>query len=605
MICRKCKTANPESSVYCKNCGSPLLRKTAETKIKFSWYYLIPVGILVFIGGYFLVTSMNKSSQDLSSAAAELESPARTKVAGSGSNKNELLTGDVIIKDFYGREIVRFPAAVMRGNWVAVPIGMMIGGSSAGFQNNEGDYIPVEKVFWSENNPVILCQLEEEEVGGSMDLYPWKSSSPLEWRSLSGSASIHLEVISSRNRGLFSSFLVPPELNGPGIFLQNKRIVGWTFGEGSEVGFIWTGSTGADLLPNQDIDQFYFLVLSDSRETQMMKAIELEGADISPADKLDAYAESFRLQPKLPFEDLPPSLDLQSFLDRMHVLALELNENGAAGEVMRILDERVLMEAKDPRLIEDAVLSRLEYEDYSRTLTFLDDLKINILDNGGRTIPGLEDLACTLYKEWLRKIIDGYDFNNGLVVFEEARRLFPNDLELHLLGVEVAVKENEFILANDLLIEKRYPPQLIKQAENLHALLSQIQEEEETIVIYFNPREKQIPVDAYVNRSHKMRFFIDTGATTCSIPPSAVEMLGIEITENTPMVSVSVPGAVGLTYEVYLRSIEIEGHQIDNIRALVIEIPSHPDSGLLGLDFLNNFNMEIDNERGILKLRIR
>jgi predicted aspartyl protease len=414
-----------------------------------------------------------------------------------------------------------------------------------------------------------------------------------------------MEVLSTRKRGLFSSFQLPPELDEPGVFSQNKRIVGWTFGEGKSVGFVWTGTTGEDLIPNLDIDQFYFLVLSDSRETQMMKAVRLEEADISPAEKLDAYAESFRLESKLPYEDLPLSLDLGSALNRMHILASELIERGFSGEIIRILDERVLMETLDPALIEDAVISHVEYEDSSRAIAFLNNLNSDLLNNNGGTIPGFDNLLSILYKDWLKKIMAGEDFYNGMVVFEEARRLFPDDLELHLLGVEMAVADNEFDLANDLLAEKDYPPQMKNRVNDLQAILSQKQEQEETIVIYFNPREKQIPVDAYVNRSHKMRFFIDTGATTCSIPPSVVDILGIEITENTPLVSVSVPGAVGLTYEVILRSIELEGHRINNIKALVMELPSHPDCGLLGLDFLNNFNMEIDNERGMLKLRKR
>ncbi len=605
MICKKCHTSNPDNSVYCSNCGAPLFRKTVEKKPKFSWYYLIPVLILLFVGGYFLISSFNGPLQDLPTAAVEKETTAEIQEAKSGSSRNELLIGDVVIRDFSGKEIARYAAAAMKGNWIALPIGMMIGGSSVFFQTKEAEFIPIESVFWSENNPVILCRFNGETASASMELQPWKLSAPLEWHPLLGNASLRLEILSIRERGLFSSFQVPPELDEPGVFFQNKKIVGWTFGEGKKLGFIWTGSSGTDLLPNQDIDQFYFLVLSDSRETQMVKAIELDRTDISPVDRLEAYAESFRLPSKFLPEDLPLSLDLRFVLDRMHALASELIEAGFAGEVRRILDEPVLMEVLDRALIEVAVISRVEYEDSSRALAFLNNLKTDLMNNEDGIIPGYDDLLSNFYKDWLKKIISGEDFYNGFIVFEEARRLFPDDLELHLLGVELAAAKNELALANDLLLEKKYPPQLIKQAENLQAVLSQRQEEEETIVIYFNPREKQIPVDAYVNRTHQMRFFIDTGATTCSIPPSAVEMLGIEITENTPMVSVSVPGAVGLTYEVYLRSIEIEGHQVNNVRALVIEIPSHPNSGLLGLDFLNNFNMEIDNERGVLKLRKR
>ena len=605
MICKKCQTSNPDTSVYCTNCGAPLLKKTVEKKIKFSWYYLIPVAILLFIGGYFLISSWNKPTQDLPAAAPQLESTTKIQAARSGSSRNELLIGDVIIRDFSGNEIERSGAAALKGNWIALPVGMMIGGSSLTFQTNEAEFIPIDSVLWIENSPIILCRFKEGNDSGSMDLYPWKLSASLEWRSLFGNDSIQLEILSTRNRGLFSSIQIPPELDEQGVFLQNKRIVGWTFGGGKRLGFLWTGSSGEALIPNLDIDQFYFLVLSDSRETQMMRAVRSEEADISPEERLDVYAESFRLESKLPPEDLPLSLDLGSMLDRMHVLASELIENGYSGEVIRILDERVLMETLDPALIEDAVISRVEYEDNSRAIAFLNNLKADLLNNNGGIIPGFDNILSYLYKDWLKKIMAGEDFYNGMVVFEEARQLFPDDLELHLLGVEMAVAENEFALAYDLLQEKNYPPRMLNRVDDLRAVLTQKQDEEESIIIYFNPREKQIPVDAFVNRSHKIRFFIDTGATTCSIPPGAVEMLGIEITDNTPMVSVSVPGAIGVTYEVILRSIELEGHRVNNVKALVMELPSHPDCGLLGLDFLNNFNMEIDNERGILKLKLR
>ncbi|HDR67805.1 MAG TPA: hypothetical protein ENN61_02015, partial [Bacteroidaceae bacterium] len=304
--------------------------------MRFSWYYLLLITAIVLIGGYSVISRLNKPRQQALEMPAKPESPVEIQAAQSGLSREELLIGDVIIKDFYGGEIVRTASAVMNGNWIALPVGMMIGGNSILFQRKEEGFITVDKVFWLENDPVILCRFSEEQVSGSMKLNPWKLSSPLEWRPLLRNNSFYLEVISFRNRGSFSSFRLPADLNEPGVFIQNKRIVGWTFGEGWEEGFLWTGASGANLIENLDVDQFYFLVLSDSRETQLMTAVRLEDTDVSLSERLDAYAESFRLQSKLPVEDLPSTLDLRFVLDQMHVHALELIENGFAGDVIRI-----------------------------------------------------------------------------------------------------------------------------------------------------------------------------------------------------------------------------------------------------------------------------
>jgi predicted aspartyl protease len=60
-----------------------------------------------------------------------------------------------------------------------------------------------------------------------------------------------------------------------------------------------------------------------------------------------------------------------------------------------------------------------------------------------------------------------------------------------------------------------------------------------------------------------------------------------------------------LAYEVTLDSLEIGGLRADNIVALIIDLPGTPSIGLLGNNFLNLFNVEIDNENGILRLSPR
>ena len=55
--------------------------------------------------------------------------------------------------------------------------------------------------------------------------------------------------------------------------------------------------------------------------------------------------------------------------------------------------------------------------------------------------------------------------------------------------------------------------------------------------------------------------------------------------------------------EIKLDSVELEGFRVSNVKALVIDIPGYREYGLLGQNFLNNFHIEIDNQRGLLRLK--
>jgi predicted aspartyl protease len=81
--------------------------------------------------------------------------------------------------------------------------------------------------------------------------------------------------------------------------------------------------------------------------------------------------------------------------------------------------------------------------------------------------------------------------------------------------------------------------------------------------------------------------------------------LRINIDQNTPIRLVSTAGGIAETFEVKLKSVELEGFLISDVEALVIDIPGYRDYGLLGQNFLNNFHIEIDNQNGILRLKKR
>ena len=90
-----------------------------------------------------------------------------------------------------------------------------------------------------------------------------------------------------------------------------------------------------------------------------------------------------------------------------------------------------------------------------------------------------------------------------------------------------------------------------------------------------------------------------------TIPASALDDLKIKVDDSTPVKAVATGGGIVAAQEVTLESIRLEKCTVQNLKALVMDIPGYPDYGILGLNFLNNFTVEIDKPNGIMRLKNR
>jgi clan AA aspartic protease (TIGR02281 family) len=520
-------------------------------------------------------------------------------------NEHSLVVGVVVVEDQEGREISRITTAVFGDDWIALPVWSLLGGKNLAFQSQESEEILVEMGDWATGDPIILLKLEFDQTGKTPKLFPWIQYSPLEWRSfINKDAHFQVDIASPEKRGRFLSFPLPYEIQEPGVFMQEGHVVGWAFPDQLDYGYLWAGPEGADLSPDVRMNQFYQFVLTDWRETHIHNVLNMEER-IPAVKKLEIFAEGLRMDSRFSEEDVPPQLSLQSIVAQMHSLASELIEYGQSRDVMRILDEHIIIDSQDLTLVKDSVLARVESEDYNRAIQFLERIKINIFKIKGQAISGLDQFHAQLYKDWLRKILDQGSYYSGMVAFEQARRIFPDDIELHLLGVEVALSEKNWTRARGLLRMRDYPETMREWVSGLENEIQEKQENEEAVTIRFNPGASHIPVNVYLNGSHSFRFIIDTGATICSIPSSAIDKLRIDIDQTTPNRLISTAGGIAETYEVKLKSIELGGFRISGVEALIIDIPGYRDHGLLGQNFLNHFHIEIDNQKGILRLKKR
>ena len=606
MICRKCQSDNPESSVYCESCGQPLIGKP-RVRNKINPKYILIIGLVAFlVVGYFIVDALFLSPEkNLISPKSATRGGGTIQAISTGDTEPPMIIGGAIMRDLEGRETSGCTSSVFNSSWIALPVWALLDGENLVFQRMGSDEIPVEAVVWKSGDPIILLKLQGDPLGKTPELLAWKQYKPLIWRSLLKKDSFFQLTIDSPNtKGSYLSFPLPYEIQEPGVFMQDDYIVGWTFPDQLEKGYLWAGPAETDLAPDISIDRFFRSVLSQWRETHFHAVLSrIEGIPVMR--RLEAFAEAFRMESPFSEEDVPNELSHQSIVDRLHALASELTTNGFARDVVRILDEDIIIESRNLSLVKDSTLARVESEDYRKAIQFLERIKKNIFDIKGQGIAGMDQFHAQLYRDWLRKILDQGGYYSGMVAFEEAKRVFPDDIELHLLGVEVALAEKNWARARELLQMRDYPDTMRDWAGELENEIQEVQQNEGAITIRFNPGASYIPVKVYLNGTHSFRFILDTGATICSIPSSAVDRLKVNIDQTTPLKLISTAGGYAETYEVKLKSVELEGYRVSNVAALIIDIPGYRDYGLLGQNFLNNFHIEIDNQKGILRLKKR
>ena len=603
MICRKCGTANTDSAVYCSKCGTPIFNRPTHAKKTIPWY--LPVGgiVILLLISIIVYMAIIKSPRTEKPGQAEKE---EKPIAASLASKKSLSTptaGTLIVQDPKNVEVSRLETAVFGNAWIAMPLWALFGGGNVTFQGGDSGAFRVEKGFWSTGDPVVIWQLDVQGKWKVPELVAWRQPVPLEWRPLSPDKHPFLVVVGSpARRDSIITFPLPQEVQGPGVFLQEGRIVGWTFGAKRDRGYLWSGPAGEELVAETRVGQLYSTILPNCREEHFFRTLATK--DRVPAlESLEAFSLGFRKTRLLADEDLPPELRTHSVVMQMHALASDLIKNGLAKDVLRILDEGVILEDPELVLAKDAILAQVKYRDYDRAIQYLEKLKKTFFEKKGQSPPGFDEFQAQLYKDWLREIIKKGGYYSGAVASDEASRAFPDDLEIHLLGVEIAVAEQHWERAGKLLKMKDYPSAFTDRADRLDKLIKEGEEGKDTVVLRFYPGEKYIFVEAKVNDLRTQKFIVDTGADMTSIPSSAAEALGIKIDDRTPVRWISTVAGAGIAYEVTLDSIELNKQRISNVKALLIDIPDYPDHGLLGQNFLNNFRIEIDNKNGILRLR--
>ncbi|MBI4246106.1 MAG: clan AA aspartic protease [Candidatus Rokubacteria bacterium] len=111
-----------------------------------------------------------------------------------------------------------------------------------------------------------------------------------------------------------------------------------------------------------------------------------------------------------------------------------------------------------------------------------------------------------------------------------------------------------------------------------------------------------IMVDVRINGSSTAKLMLDTGADRTLISPRALVASGVSITRVVARGQMAgVTGTDQVQY-VIVESLEIGEAKVGRMPVAAYEMPQGPGDGLLGRDFLDQFNVSIDSARGEVRL---
>ena len=622
LVCPKCYTNNPEGSNFCLNCGFSLRKPSADRK---KWMWLL-VSLLLFIAAmfYFHLRLSNlrppkAARQPVPSVAQappkevtktetpprEPPSPTKNEEVSPAISPKKIPVGLVVIKDITGKVINEVPVPVVGGGWVALPKQVCLGGAEWVLKMEPDTEMSIVGGIYSDDDRIGLWRILEDLTIDGPELYPWSATEQLAWLSITTDNSpepVDLENV--REQGYFIEGVLPGDFAETGILVQQDRAVGWTFGDLVTGAFVWSGDEGKYLRPQIRVDDFYRITFANSREEEFTRALGM-GAEYSSIERLEAFANGFKFEPKLSAKETPAHLRKATVIENIRALIGDALKTAAARAVADIFDVQMLIEAADIGLLMDIGQATAQGYGFEEAINLSDNVIAGLPSSFEPDRVTLGKFFSGLYQNWITSLFKNGNLRGAWRAYRLGSQELPDDADIHLMGVQLALAENDWAGAEELLVMREYPSSLNDKVRNLQTQISELKAQEGKIIINFTPGTRQIPLTAVLNGRANLNFIVDTGASLLTIPRSAAEELGLEVDASSPMRKVYTAGGVKYAPEVTLFSITVEGWEETDLKALVLDLPNQSEWGLLGMNYLRRFRMDINTENGVLLLEPR
>lgn len=535
-----------------------------------------------------------------SNVAGVDEKPVEPQVA------SVLRAGWVSIVDPWGHLVSRTRAALVKGSWLVLPSRAAYAGYQWTFSRDGGATAEIATGIWKPGDAVGLWHLNTSESSSEgLPLVPWSAGGPLLWMSIDSQREVgDIRLVPGKRQGDFIACVPPDGVNENGVFLQGSNIVGWSFGPWLGSVYLWGGKAEAGLESTTDVRAFYAVTFAKGREEKFAGALAIKG-DHSDLERLAALLEGFAERPKLALDDTPQYLTSGEVVKQVRQLVTQLLRSGQGAQVMALLDDSLLLSIGDLKLLLDIIPAITASKGFEPAIQKIESVGRQLVERGGVDVPAVNEVHLKLYQEWLQSLVTVKAVSEAAGAMITAKAFYPNDPYLHLLAVELALLQNDWQEAERLLSMMQYPAKFRDRYELLSRRISEMKGDEGAIVITFQPGGGRIPLAAGLNQAVRQEFIVDTGASMLTIPSATAASMNLQMVQghHGGRRTVSTAGGMVDTYEVLLDSVEINGWVERNVGALVMDIPGQPGVGLLGLNYLDRFKMNLNNNEGKLTLR--
>lgn len=625
MQCSRCLTYVGESATFCEQCGAPLGPTVGAPPARRSRGGLLAAVVVVALAAttaLFVLTSRRtgpdppdrsgaalpavSTARSVPSPGPEPRPPVATPSTSGGATPSrpaplELPVGLVSVVDRWDGVLRRTPAAVVGGAWLALPRSAAAGGARLAFREGETDAEEATGAVWRPFEDVALFALPPDAELPSPPLVKWIEDEPLEWLSLEGTRAGEVDVGATETRGLYVVFALPSSLRSAGVLIQGDAVVGWTFGEALAGGWLWAGRDSDALTPETTVREFYALTFGDSREERFLEA-RRRADGLTLLERFRLVADGFHREPRLPPGEAPPELRDKSMGEELASLVALLGRAGSRQEIVRHCDAALLAAAQNGALVL-AVVEALALENGADAALLLLEQVVPLLSTlASAELAEIQSLERELHIRAVEEALARSDQRAAWSSWERARAQVPADEDIHLLGVEIALHGGDWRTAERILNERVYTGESAVRARKLAERIRLLALPEGKIVIRFAPGSRSIPTDGVIDGKLTQRFLVDTGATITTVPSSVLAALGIAITPQTPRVSVSTAGGERIAPEITLGRVDVQGAQVTNLTAIALDLPGQEGLGLIGLNFLRHFHVDLNTDEGVLVL---
>ncbi len=628
MQCPKCNIPVKSYFTYCPNCGANLQSRFGTPVIRgFILILLIgslAAGYLVFFrpAGDRLAFREDAPSVRAAGSVKAQESDGSETVSGplsSPSPEVQVPVGTLIFYDIAGNEWGRMPVAVSRSGWVAVPARSGIGGYRWQVVFPGDNSMDIDGAIMGDRDAIGLWQAGQVAgVSGTAgpSVFPAEPGADILWVSL----------VSDRRRNMTGMTLIEEQQNvdqvifeekihEPGVLFQHRHLVGWTFGDSTAGAYLWKGPDESNLVCEFSVRDFYRHTFAGSREEKFIQAHALtDGPSGSPPDmqpaeqpveQLAAFAEGFRRPAVLFSDNTPALLTTAAVVEKMRNLITLLVADGRLYSVLPLLDSQVLSATRDAEFLMDVLAFGLDVAGPETVAETLQNVLVSAEHFSEKEQRRIREFQQSVYVQWLEQMISASDEERGFLIFHEARSVCGDAPEILLRGIRLALAVKDWRTAENILTSGRFPMIYQDRIAALQARIAALKSQQDKIVVPFTPGSSRVAAAATLNHQVDVEFLVDTGASMVTIPREAARRLGFHITGTTPTERLVTAGGVIQASRIMLEAITIDGWTEFKIPAYVVDIPQQAGLGLLGLNFLNRFRMDLDTDAGMLILAPR